>query len=514
MLYVQEAATMVLDHVRSVARTVVRRVGDGSTTAVVMSESLFRSFVDAGLVDRFPSGAVQAAMNACADAIAQCVRQEARRDDSDLVRVATIAANNDPEVGRIVAGVYATYGRDANVFVGTSATDETVVRPAPGYRILRGMAHDAFANTATTEGAAPTVCALANPVVLIYGGHVGMPEFVQTIMQAGNVVLSSGNAFVCVAQSFAPEVLDAAAKFRLKSPSIGMLLVDHAMAARKGASRLGDLATVLGATYVDGESAPKAGEGNASMEPAQLRAFMQNLGKAVSVRSTASETVFVLPAVRNPGAVARAQELDEQIERTSVQNADESLTEEIDELRLRRATLLGTEVTVLAGGATQQDKDQLQYLLDDAALACAAALRSGVVEGMGMTALRLLSSYPDDVTAHVTEAICERTRLNRERAWELAEATVRATGQAYLDAFVTVIENGGGNGAEVLRRCLDEGLAYDAMSGEYVAPGRTEVVNPADTDAEVLKGAMSIAAMLATSTQTVLVRPRVGNGQD
>jgi chaperonin GroEL len=516
MVFLQETATMVLDHVRSVSRTVVRRVGDGSTTAVVMADALYRSFDDAGLHEEFPPGAIQAAMSACAEAVSDCIREAARRPTrGDLARVATIAANNDPQAGALVAGIFGEHGESANVFVTTAPGDDTRVVPQPGFRILRGMAHDAFANTATADEAAPSICRLVDPHVLVWGGVVGMKEFVQKVMPAGNAILEKGRTFVVVAQGYSPEVLDAAAKFRLKSSSIGLLLVDHAMALRKSAARLGDLCSVLGAAYVDPEGLPEPKD---PQEAAQMAsATLAKCGTCSSVRSTISETVFVTTGVRNPAAVARAQELSGQIERVDTGNVAENMGEELDELRARHRALMGTEVTLQAGGATEQEKRALQYLLDDAALACKAAIRSGVVEGMGMTAVRAIRdpSRGALILRRVRDEIAARTRVgDPAQAERLAGQVVEATLTAYMRSFEKVLANARANPLSVAQACLARGESYDVLTGRFSPHAEAEVINPADTDVEILRGAMSIVAMFACSDQTLLTRVRSGPGHD
>jgi chaperonin GroEL len=516
MIFLQEIATMVLDHARSVSRTLVRRVGDGSTTAVIMANALYQSFDSHDLPGRYAPGAIQAAMSCTADEVSKEIYAAAKGlvTGSQLVQVATIAANNNPEAGSLVAGIYEKYGEEANIFVDISSTDETIIVPEPGYRILRGMAHDAFANKAVSDGVAPTICLLQEPTILVFGGHVGMPEFAGPIMQLGNALLSRGKSYVVVAQSFASEVLDAAAKFRLKSSSIGFLLVDHSMGSRRGQARLGDLCAVVGATYLDPDAAPQPGS-DGMIDQEGIAELIKLCGAADRVRSTGTETVFVTPGGRSPGALERASDLSEQIVRVDTGNVAENMAEELDELRSRRRSLMGTEIVLQAGGATQQEKVSFQYLLEDASLACVAALRSGVVEGLGMTAIRLL--YGDrrgELAARIVAAASLKTRIPTVNLDSLIFEVLEATEKAYFSAAKTVVENSRLDWDSSIGAILSEDLAIDAMSGTFCRREDTPVLNPSDTDVEILRGAMSIVAMFIGSDQTVLTRLRHGPGLD
>jgi len=506
MQFVQETAMTVLDHVRSISRSVVRRVGDGSTSAVVMADALYSSFDDEGVYDRFPPGAVQAAMSACADVLVNRIQQHARRIEpgsSELEAVATIAANNDPTLGRTVASIFKQHGAGANVTVAEADSGPTRFVPEPGYRVLRGMAHESFANESVTDEASPSVCRLRNAAVMVIGERVTMPTFVSVIAPAMNEVIGRGIPFVAVAREWEDAVIETVARYAAANPAPGVLLVDHSMASRRSRARLGDLAALVGASVLD----------PSSVNVSEASKLATQCGTALDVRSTKSETVFVV-ASRPPEAIRRANELMEQIARVEPGDHGSELADELDELELRRKALIGTEVHLLAGGDTPQERRALRYRLEDAALAASAALRSGVVEGMGMTALRELAGDVQAIRTAVLEELLERSRLPEEEASALATWVVSATTAAYREAASRVLRNARRDPEAVLVRCLGEGVAYDALRGSYHTVGAFRVLCPVDTDVEVLRGAMSIVALLATSDQTLLTRPAAGAGLD
>ena len=506
LTFVQETATMVLDHVRSISRALVRRVGDGSTSAVIMADSLYESFLANGLLAEFPPGAVQAAVNAMADTLAVRIRSAARRldpaDDAAVETVATIAANNDPWAGRIVAQAYREGGADANVFVALGG-DETTVSREPGYRVLRGMAHECFANEVGVDGATPTTCRLRDAAVMVFGDRVGQHEFNSVVAPVMNECLERGQPFVLVAREYVGDVLPVVAEFKRRSPGAQLLLLDHAMATRRGAARLGDLAAVLGATLVQPDHA--------------VGDLATTLGRASEVRSTMSETVFLLgdPTLsRADRAAERADALRAQINRLDTTDHSGALAEELEELRARLRALTGSEITISVGGATEQEKKTLQYLLDDAALAVRAALRSGVVEGLGFTSLRALSGDDvGDVLAEVVERTIERTHLPRPEVAHLSAFVFQAVRDAYVRCAGRVLENSRvPDPAAVVETSLTTGRYFNALTRSFA--DTPSVLNPADTDIEVLRGAASIVSLLVTSDQTVLVRPVAGGGLD
>ena len=502
LTFVQETATMVLDHVRAVSRAMVRNVGDGSTSAVVMADALYAALRE-GALDRFPPGAVQAAIAAAAEEVAAAVRAAARPvGTGDVELVATVSANNDPEVGALVAGAYAEHGLDTNVFV-TTGGERTEVRAEPGYRVLRGMVHDCFANEVGLDGATATTCRLQDAAVMVVGEIVTQQLFNAAVAPAMNACIQQGRAFVLVGRDYETDVVRIVADFVRKSPGVKLLMLDHAVATRRGGARLGDLAAVLGASVLGGQN---------GQLPADPAALLAACGRAEGVRATGSETVFVL-AERGPGAAARAAELDAQIARVDEGNHAEEMADELAELRARRRALLGSEVTIAAGGATALERQALMHLLDDAALAVKSALRGGVVEGLGMTGLRAL--YRGDLDARVLARVSQRTRLGDAAARALCSAVLEGFCAAYRAAALRVLANSRVEGAGgVLNRCVEQAECFNVVTREFAPLAGATVINPADTDVEVVRGAASIVSLFVASNQTVLTRPLAGGGQD
>lgn len=498
LTFVQDTATMVLDHVRSVSRAMVRKVGDGSTSAVIMADSLYQS-LGGELLDRFPPGAIQSAMNVLADSLAARIRAAARpiSGHDDILTVATVAANNDPWAGALVAEAYKMGGENANVFVAIGG-EKMDVRREPGYRILRGMAHECFANEVGVDGSKKTVCRMKDARVMIYDGVVDQRAFNVQIAPRMNGCIEKGLPFVLVAREYTSDVMQIVVDFKRKAEAVQLLLTDHASATRRGAARLGDLAAVLGADVMDLDTAAAA----------EVR-----LGLATSVRSTGSETVFIADG-NAAEAEARAQEILAQIERIDAGNHAEQMSDELDELRARVRALRGSEVTIFVGGATEQEKKTLQYLLDDSALAVAAAKRSGIVEGLGFTAQRILHTAGANFDEELDAALAERTRLPAAERRQLTGAVIGAFMEAYRQATKRVLENARLDAAAIWEHCMVQGKGYNVLTGEYADPTDTLVVNPADTDIEVLRGATSIVGLFITSDQTLLTRPVAGAGLD
>ena len=505
MTFLQEIATMALDHVRSVSRNVVSKVGDGSTSSVIMADSIYTSAINNfDELDRFPPNAISIAMDALADQLIQRIRAQARKIESaeDLAAVATIAANNDPWAGKLIAEAYAQGGDGASV-AAVIGGDETVITRSPGYRLLRGMVNECFANTVGVDGAQRTTANHDESFVLIYNGLVDQNVFNTKIAALLNSAMSLGRSFVLVAREYTQDLINVVERFMKSSPGAKVLFLDHAGSTRRGVTRMGDLAAVLDCLVASPDDTL----------PTSVNDPSPMIGRCTSVRSTMSETVFVTGDA-SAAAMGRAKALRQQVQDVSSTNHNEGMAEEIEEINARIRELEGSEVIISIGGPTEQSKRAFQYLMEDAVLAVDAARRSGVVEGLGMTAQRAIAADRDSIVNEVVEAIAARSYLDLDRARQLTETIVKIVADAYQDATFRVLENARLDAAGIVRTMMEEGKSFDVLSGVYTDIDKATVINPADTDIEVLRGAMSIVGLFLTSNQTMLVRPAVGAGLD
>ena len=499
MTFVQDTTNMVLDHVRSVSRAMVRKVGDGSTSAVIMADRLFKSILDSGLTSTFPPGVVQSALNIFADVIAEYIAKSARPvvGIEDLRKIATISANNNPWAGNIIAEAYTVGGVSANVTVVTGG-ETTEVSTVPGYRVLRGMAHECFATITGTDGVNKTTTRMSNAAVMILDSLIDQTVFSKTVAPVMNECIKQGTPFVLVAREYTGDVIQIVANFIRSSPGVQILLVDHAAATRRGAARLGDLAAVLGCEVAHRDD-----------EPSSIV-----LGKASAIYATMSETLFTPEGV-STRAEDRAVEVQAQYDRVDTSNHDESMRAELDELLIRIRALRGSEVTIHAGGATEQEKKTMMYLLDDAVLAVAAAKRSGIVDGLNLTPQRIINEHLNDIYTEVNTRLTERSGMTDSDNSALIAQCGTAITMAYEAATLCVLDNARVQSpTDIITKCIVDNVSYNALQRSFSPVAEATVVNPAATDIEVLRGAMSIVALLLTSNQTLLTRPAVSGGLD
>lgn len=519
--FVQELPCLVLDIVRGVSRRIVTRVGDGSTSAVIAADRLHRELDRARLTSEYPPRAVAAAINAVAQALAEGVAGRARPvvseetvDEKLLSRVASISANNDPETGAIVASIYTTPNTRVTVEDGGPHCPRTQISKRQGFRVVRGYAHSGFCERDSVDGGVGKA-RLEKVAVLVSAGRVDQQFFRRTVVPAMNASFNSGLGFALIAPSFDSGVLEQAVTFKQENSHLGILFIDHPVSNARHNARLGDLAAMLGARLVTEETAPTA-ERPGSLTPEEKVAFDTALGWAESITSSSSETLFIC---RPPSEeVERTRRgIRERIASLSDRDQSEAMSETIAELRARDRALSGAEFVLRAGGETHQERMAVKDLLDDATLACEAAIESGITEGMGMPILRQLAgpTRRADLASVTADAISRRTAMNQERAGKLAERVIAAFEQAYRSVFMQVLENGRYHLPEaVLSECLDNGKAFDAAASEFYDPDELRVSCPAKTDREIVLGASSIVAELIASSQTVMPRPILAANQD
>jgi len=500
MNFVQEIPSMVLDIVKTLSRRLVVEVGDGSSTAAIAADGLYRTIMLGGKRPACPGRRLAEVIAACGEAVAEAVERKGLETRASvgnieqLARVATVATNNDPAAGRFIAEVYERFGKDANITVTVSGTKEDRSVPNSGYRLPRGFIDPVFANESDAENDSK-VCRLDKAAVILWRGAMKMSNF-GPFGDTINQCFARGLAVVFVANEFSPEVqtLLVQNKVEGKAP---FLAVDHSSNRRNGDAILEDLAIALGTTVFSEDNPPVPGQ------PPEL-------GMADSVVSKATETVL-FRAIRPPAVADRIAEIEGKIAAFESVNAEGNIAI-IDDLRARRRALAGNEVSLYVGGESEAEKRTKTYLYEDAVLACQAAIRTGIVEGGGMAVVRTIRDNWDPLVLRSIALLKGKLDISDEPAQlELVEYCLSCIGTAFINVQRVVLENANHPDYEqVVQKCVDANLFYDANSGAYFPADELRIPAPAATDISVLRTACSIVGVLISSNQTVLGRLDMG----
>jgi chaperonin GroEL len=433
--------------------------GDGTTTATVLAEAIFAEGlknVTAGANPMSLKRGIDAAVEVAVKNIAaQSVKVGGK---GDIAKVATISANGDSTVGKMLSEAFDKVGQDGVVEVEEGKSMETTWEHVEGMQFDKGFISPYFiTNPANLEAM------IEDPYILIYEKKISsLRDLLPLLEKIANV----SKPLLIIAEDVEGEALAMLVVNKLR----GILNVAAVKAPGFGERRkamLGDIATLTGGTFVSEDQGLK-------LEHVEL----DMLGTAKRVVITKDDTTIIQGAGKKKDIDSRINQIRSQIEKTTSDYDREKLQE-------RLAKLTGGVALVKVGGATEIEVKERKDLVDDAFHATKAAAEEGVVPGGGVVYLRSIKAV-ENAGKNVTgdEAIGYRI---------IAKALEFPARQ--------IAENAGTDGGvvvdEILSRPKTHG--YDAQNDKYVDMFEAGIIDPAKVCRVALQNAASVAGLMLTT---------------
>ncbi len=354
---------------KEVASKTSDAAGDGTTTATVLAQAITREGlknVAAGANPMDIKRGMDAAVNAVIEKLAKMAVKVNGKEH--IAQVATISANNDAEIGELLAGAMEKVGKDGVITLEESKTAETTLDVVEGMQFDRGYLSPYFAtNTETME------VSLENPFILLYDKKISSMKDLLPILEQ---VAKQGKALLIVAEDVDGEALATLVVNKIR----GTLKVAAVKAPGFGDRRkamLQDIAILTGGQLVSEETGAK-------LEDAPITV----LGRAKSVTITKDNTTIVEGAGDAAAIKARVGQIKKQIETTTSDYDREKLQE-------RLAKLAGGVAVIKVGAATEVEMKEKKDRVDDAMHATRAAVEEGIVPGGGVALIRAASAIDE-----------------------------------------------------------------------------------------------------------------------
>lgn len=452
--------------VKEVASKTADSAGDGTTTATVLAQAIFSSGIRNVAAGANPMDLKRGIDKAVAKVVEHLKSQSKTITTSaEIAQVATISANNDEEIGKMIANAMDKVGKDGVITVEEAKGTETEVKTVEGMQFDRGYLSPYFVtNTEKMEAE------LDNALILIYDKKVSsMKELLPILEQSAQ----SGRPLVIIAEDVEGEALATLVVNKIR----GALRVAAVKAPGFGDRRkamLEDIAILTGGTVISEERGYK-------LENATL----DYLGRAEKVIIDKDNTTIVNGAGRKEDIQARVNQIKAQIEVTTSDYDKEKLQE-------RLAKLSGGVAILYVGAATEVEMKEKKDRIDDALHATRAAVQEGVVAGGGVALIRAIEALDKVEVANEDQA----TGVNIIR--QALEAPLR-----------TIVANAGGEGSVVVQK-VKEGKAdfgYNAREDRYESMFAAGVIDPTKVTRLALENAASISSLLLTTECVVADEP-------
>lgn len=457
--------------VKEVASKTADAAGDGTTTATVLAQAIYGQglkFVAAGANPMDIKRGIDKAVKAVVAALKEQAKEI--NSSSEIAQVATISANNDEEIGKMIADAMEKVGKDGVITVEEAKGTETEVKTVEGMQFDRGYLSPYFVTNSEkmeTE--------LENPYILIYDKKVTAMKDLLPVLEA---VSQSGRPLLIIAEDVESEALATLVVNKIR----GALKVAAVKAPGFGDRRkamLEDIAVLTGGTVVSEERGFKL-EGTT----------IDMLGTAEKITIDKDNTVIVNGSGEASTIEARINQIKAQIETTSSDYDKEKLQE-------RLAKLSGGVAVLYIGAATEVEMKEKKDRVDDALHATRAAVEEGIVAGGGTALIR---------------AAIALNGLTGENEDQIHGIDIIR--KAIESPLRTIVQNAGDEASVIVHK-VKEGtgdFGYNARTEEFTNLIAIGVIDPVKVTRLALENASSISGLLLTTEAVVADEPEEEGG--
>ena len=452
--------------VKEVASKTADDAGDGTTTATVLAQAIFNTGIKNVAAGANPMDLKRGIDKAVVEVVSNLKSQSKDiKDSSEISQVATVSANNDHEIGKMIANAMDKVGKDGVITVEEAKGTETEVKTVEGMQFDRGYLSPYFVTNSDKMEAE-----LENPYILIYDKKISAMKELLPVLE---LVSQSGKTLLIIAEDIEGEALATIVVNKIR----GALKVAAVKAPGFGDRRkamLEDIAILTGGTVISEERGYK-------LESATI----DYLGTAEKVNIDKDNTTVVSGAGKKADIDGRVNQIKKQIENTTSEYDKEKLQE-------RLAKLSGGVAILYVGAATEVDMKEKKDRVDDALHATRAAVQEGIVAGGGTAFLRAIESLDKLDLGNEdqnTGVLIVKTAL---------EAPIR-----------TIVENSGGEGSVVIQK-IKEGkgdYGYNAATDSFESMFKAGIIDPTKVSRLALENAASIAGLLITTECVVVDEP-------
>ena len=453
--------------VKSVASKTGDDAGDGTTTATILTQAIVTEGLRNVTAGANPMD-LKRGIDKAVKTIVKYIQDNAELvgDNYDKIeQVATVSANNDPEIGKLLADAMRKVSKDGVITIEESKSRETYIGVVEGMQFDRGYLSGYFVtDTDKME------CVMDNPYILIYDKKISNIKDLLPVLQPA---AESGRPILIIAEDVDSEALTTLVVNRLRA-GLKICAVKAPGFGDRRKAMLEDIATLTGGIVISEEKGIKLEQ-----------ATIEMLGSCEKVVVSKDNTTIVDGSGDKELIAARVTQIKNEIQNTTSSYDKEKLQE-------RLAKLSGGVAVLYVGANSEVEMKEKKDRVDDALCATRAAIEEGVVAGGGTTYIRALNTLRN---------------LNGDNQDE--QTGIRIIERAIEEPLRQIVINAGGEGAVVVQK-VREGkgdYGYNARTDQYEDLRKAGIVDPAKVARVALENAASIAGMFLTTECLIVDNP-------
>ena len=462
--------------VREVASKTSDVAGDGTTTATVLAQAIFREGVKTVAAGANPM-ALKRGIDKAVERATEEIKRLAKPVKGDAIaQVGTVSANGDSTIGNIIAEAMNKVGKDGVITVEESKTMETSLEVVEGMQFDRGYLSPYFVTDPERMEAT-----LENPLILIHEKKISSMKDLLPLLEQ---VAKMGKPMLIIAEDVEGEALATLVVNKLRG-TLNIAAVKAPGFGDRRKAMLEDIAILTGGKVISEDLGIK-------LENVKL----EDLGRAKKITIDKDNTTIVEGAGKQSDIEGRVKTLRAQIEETSSDYDREKLQE-------RLAKLVGGVAVIKVGAATETEMKEKKARVEDAMHATRAAVEEGIVPGGGVALVRAAK-------------VLEKFLISKDGEGDPDEQIgVNIVRRALEEPLRQIVQNAGKEGAVVVERVRAEkndSFGFNAQTETYEDLVKAGVIDPAKVTRTALQNAASIAGLMLTTEAMVSELPEDDKG--
>jgi chaperonin GroEL len=454
--------------VKEVASKTADIAGDGTTTATVLAEAIYAEGLKNVAAGANPMDLKRGMEQACKLVIEELTKRAKKiQDKKEIAQVATVSANNDSEIGEIIATAFERVGKEGSITIEEGKGLTTTLDIVEGMHFDRGYLSAYFMTNPETQE-----CILEDAYVLIFEKKISSIKDFIPLLQA---VAESGKPLLIIAEDVEGEALATLVVNRLRA-GLKICAVKAPGFGDRRKALLEDIAILTGGQFISEELGLKLENVTINM-----------LGRVKKAIIKKEETTLVEGAGSKKEIQARVSQIKQQIQ-------DATSDYDREKLQERLAKLAGGIAVIRVGGVTEIEMKEKKDRVDDAQHATAAAIEEGILPGGGAAFIRCIPAV---------SALADKLEGDERTG---AKIIMRALSSPLRQ----IAENAGKEGALILQEVekLKDNFGYDAREDKFVDMVKAGIIDPMKVARCALQNAVSIASMLLTTEAIIADAPQ------
>lgn len=487
--YNNEVSQTVYEIIKKISRSLVKEVGDGSTSSIIIASQLYKCIERLLKEVNMSPKVIIKVLKSLEKILERKIREKAIPITDDnfhkIEDIATISNNNDRELGRLIANLYKEIGVDGFITLENSKTEEDYYEIKDGYELPRGYIDTLFINSKNRVDFEAD-----KPMIFICNDTLNEDDLPYLQDLVGKVTMSLKRPLVIIAKDYDSEVVNFLKINKMQNRDINIVAIDYSMANTSNRDALQDFAIYVNAEIYDkyGMNVPTKFE-------------MTSLGGCDKIISTEKSSKFISGMGKEENINSRIEYLNELLDTLKARDEKQDMSGEIFKIQKRISLLSSSIATFYVGGNSEIEKENRKFLLEDSIYSCQSTIRNGYIIGGNLVIPNILAWNENEICKEL-EKVLESEKLIDG----LIEEVVSAVREAFEQGFRTVLKNYRNDKEFIdttVERCVMNEEILNLSNLEFENVDTTTVINSASTDIEIMKATFSIIGLLATSNQFV-----------